>query len=250
MSRQLRVQLKKPYNLQQRIEPASRQSAIAAVDKAIAAVAASTTRTISGLTAFRVKDPDPNAIGEGNILGVRLDVYSRRRRGFQAPYFIFFQELDEGLLKLHQHTIPAFVQLRPLLRRYMSTSGEDDDASTGDGKQQNLAGFVRAVRKDLVAWIRRSDAVEKLKNEAASLSSGNFRIKSVISNDPGSSELELELYNGALVRIKLASTGAIAKSSVRTKNSDDVASKRLLERVVVNHRGPLDDLATVLQQTA
>lgn len=213
------------------------------VDKAADIVKSSTMRATTGMTAFRVKDPDPNAINDGNILGIRLDVLSILKREYTTPYFLFFQQISTGRLKLHQHTIPAFLPLRPLLRRYSLADSVDDN----DGhKDQNLVAFVRAVRKQLVEMVRRTDAIETLKSKALLLpEAGQYRIKKVNATDPSAQELGLQLHNGAIVRIRLSHSPTVAKCSVR---SDDLASKRLIERAISNHVGCVDGLANVLQQ--
>jgi central kinetochore subunit Mal2/MCM21 len=246
-SRKLKPLLQTSKPARQRIDNVSRQKAISAVDKAVAAVSASTARTTSGITAFHAKDPDPNAIGDGNLLGVRLDLYSTRNRGFQAPYFLLFQKLDNGRMKLHQHTIPTFIPLRSLWRRYMSNTEGDEDSSAIEGKAQNLLGFVRAIRKNLVAWVRRTDAIEQLRENAASVGTGELQISNVTSTDPSAMELELQLQNDAVLRIRMTSSGTIEKSSVRTKDANDLSLRRMLERALASHKGRIDELAAVLQ---
>ncbi|EOD46040.1 cenp-o kinetochore centromere component [Neofusicoccum parvum] len=63
-------------------------------------------RTCAGVTAFRVKDPDPYAVDNGKILGVRIEVSVKGR--FAAPYYLLLNRPspESENLRIHKHTIP------------------------------------------------------------------------------------------------------------------------------------------------
>jgi central kinetochore subunit Mal2/MCM21 len=115
----------------------------------------------AGVTAYRVKDPDPNAVDNGNLLGVRIEVMVEGR--FVETYHVLFKrgekagERERGVLRVHKHTVPACVNIGGLVERWMPT---------GKGKEQDLVRFGRALRVELVGWHLRRRAVEKLRKEA------------------------------------------------------------------------------------
>ncbi|RMJ24225.1 hypothetical protein PHISP_04901 [Aspergillus sp. HF37] len=137
-------------------------------------------------TAFPFKDPSPNpsqgSAGNANLLGVRVDVCGRDGR-YAQPYYVLLKKVagkeKEKRVRVHRHTIPAFISLDKLERVYLPCPGLSmDTAEDGDGddaammkpwkekgrrRKQDLRGFVREVRRELVAWQMRRDALDFLK---------------------------------------------------------------------------------------
>jgi central kinetochore subunit Mal2/MCM21 len=134
-------------------------------------------RLANGVTAFPFHDPSPELQSRNPLLGVRIDICDRSGR-FDSPYYLFCVRAGEGdgvanqELRIHRHTIPAFVPLEqyesqhlPLLDEGYGTL-EDSVLSAGGGaRAQDLHGLVQRVRHDLVAWRLRQDALAWLREE-------------------------------------------------------------------------------------
>jgi central kinetochore subunit Mal2/MCM21 len=120
-------------------------------------------RACAGVTAYKVKDPDPNAVNNGNILGVSIDVALGGK--FVETYHVLLNwtERDESrLLRIHKHTIPPCVPLQNLVNKWLPTSGKDVDMDP----EQDLVRFGRVLRKELAGWHMRLNAAADLKKEA------------------------------------------------------------------------------------
>ncbi|KAF2274470.1 uncharacterized protein EI97DRAFT_357363, partial [Westerdykella ornata] len=120
----------------------------------------------AGVTAYRVKDPDPNAVDNGNLLGVRIDVSVEAK--FVDTYHVLFNRPNtrfRTMLKIHRHTIPPCIPLRQLANRYLPQLRKDSSPEV----EQDLIRFGKLLRKELVSWHLRSAAVESLRREAGVL---------------------------------------------------------------------------------
>lgn len=122
-------------------------------------------RACAGVTAYKVRDPDPNAINNGNILGVSIDVSISGK--FIETYHVLlnFTEREDGkLLRIHKHTIPPCIPLQQLANRWLPNGKKDlEDAPE---TEQDLVRFGRRLRKELVAWHMRVHTLENLRKEA------------------------------------------------------------------------------------
>lgn len=120
-------------------------------------------RACAGVTAYKVQDPDPNAVDSGNILGVRIEVFIGGK--FVETYHVLFNRPSarhKTMLKIHRHTIPACIPVRQLANKFLPQSQRDASSTT----EQNLVKFGRVLRKELVSWHMRTAAVEKMRQEA------------------------------------------------------------------------------------
>jgi central kinetochore subunit Mal2/MCM21 len=206
-------------------------------------VLANNTRTTTGLTTFRVKDPDPNAENGGDLLGIRIDILSTDTRSFKKPYYLFFSGHEAANLELKKHTIPAVVPLKALLSRYLPKDEHSDQHPTSS--IQDLALFVQAVRKELVAQDRRDTIFKELQKMAESKKS---RLESISTPAPGAKDLELQFSGGTLARLRLNVSGNIEKVIVRS-NEEGVQGtrKRKLERSILGQDAHIEGLAKRLR---
>jgi central kinetochore subunit Mal2/MCM21 len=120
-------------------------------------------RACAGVTAYKVRDPDPGAVNNGNILGVRIEVAIRGR--FIETYHVLFNRPNERhklMLKIHKHTIPSCIPLQALRNKWMPSTERDK----GEMVEQKLVQFGRGLRRELVAWHLRMEAVERLRVDA------------------------------------------------------------------------------------
>lgn len=209
-------------------------------------------RTLAGITAFRVQDPDPNAVDEGRVLGVRIDVFSPDERAFQTPYYVLLNRPDgEGReLRVHKHTIPAFVPLQTLVRRYLPL--REEDASEKQGSEQDLSKFVRALRKELVAHHKRLDAFQKLKREMGK----RHGVEEVTMLDVSGKEVEIVFVSKIVARLRIATSGKIEKVAVGPSQAVDevpenaMKSYREIKKVIEGGDGRIDSLLVRLQKRA
>lgn len=143
-------------------------------------------RVAFSATSFPFTDPSPHA-RDPNLLGIRIDLCRRDGR-FGRPFYVLLKRVSgegEGgrRLKVHRHTIPAFVSMERLERVYLPGSGSgsgsgfteggegEDDATelkpwkkqAAKSRKQDLQGLVRELRRQLVAWQLRMDAIGLLR---------------------------------------------------------------------------------------
>lgn len=169
---------------------------------------------------------------------------------FAKPYYILLRrerargKSSQKRFKVHRHTVPAFIALSKLERVYLPTglerkaqsdeaegvSDDDDDEESsqvvkGQGtRRQDLRGFVRELRRELVSWHLRCDAVDFLR--------GKLGLHNE-DDTPGSSEMEhgtgivslaptaiearyvrLDWTDGRVGRFKLSNTGLVERAVV------------------------------------
>ncbi|KAG9187838.1 hypothetical protein G6011_05709 [Alternaria panax] len=120
-------------------------------------------RACAGVTAYRVRDPDPHALNQGNILGVSIDVALRGR--FVDTYHVLLgvaQKDGRSILSINKHTVPACIPLEQLCDRWLPTGAKDEE----NHPEQDLVQFGRRLRKELVGWHLRANALEELQKEA------------------------------------------------------------------------------------
>ena len=120
-------------------------------------------RACAGVTAYKVQDPDPNAVDNGNILGVRIEVFVDG--SFVETYHVLFNRPStrhKSMLRIHRHTVPACIPIKQLANKHLPQSSRDAAKTT----EQDLVKFGRVLRKELVAWYLRTAAVEKLRKQA------------------------------------------------------------------------------------
>lgn len=175
---------------------------------------------------------------------MRIDVCARNGR-FAKPYYVLLRRrrgrgANVSLFQVHRHTIPAFIALSKLEGVYLPVPrsmrkvqiDEDNDSDAEDGEmlkarragKQDLRGFVRGLRRELVAWHLRCDAVDLLREklglgDADSPSSSLERETStgVVSLAPTAVEtryVRLEWEDGRVGRFKLSNTGIVERAVV------------------------------------
>ncbi|KAJ5162228.1 Centromere protein Cenp-O [Penicillium capsulatum] len=217
-------------------------------------------RIAFGTTAFPFKDPSPTAPSE-NLLGVRIDVCVRNGR-FTKPYYVLLRrERSRGenqkRLRVYRHTVPSFISIAKLENFYLpfpgagrksdtneNESGSEEDPVTTQkrqnaGRKQDLRGFVRELRRELVSWHLRTDAVDLLRErlgleEGDSPSSAEDRLSpesrcGILSLEPTAIEaryMRLEWEDGRVGRFKLTNSGIVERAVVigdrgRDKPSED-----------------------------
>ncbi|KAL6712402.1 hypothetical protein ACN47E_000279 [Coniothyrium glycines] len=120
-------------------------------------------RACAGVTAYKVVDPDPNALNNGNVLGISIDVSLRGK--FIETYHVLLHARGQDnagnkVLRVHKHTIPPCIPLQQLEQKWLPGLLEKE------GREQDLVRFGRALRKELVSWHLRVQAVDEMREEA------------------------------------------------------------------------------------
>lgn len=208
---------------------------------------------------------------------MRLDVCVRGGR-FAKPYYVLLRRErvsgeKEVRLRVHRHTVPAFIDLARMEGVYLpfpsrmgrvagdeSGSGSDGEGEREMGKggkgrrRQDLRGFVRELRRELVAWHLRGDAVELLREklglrddaliDPAERLSPEARggIAALAATAVEARYVRLEWEDGRVGRFKLSNAGIVERAVVigddgRDKQTEDAMTggggrvETLLERL-------------------
>jgi central kinetochore subunit Mal2/MCM21 len=203
-------------------------------------------RLTFSVTSFPYTDPSPET-SNVPLLGIRIDICSRTGR-FDAPYYLHLKwkqlndtanELDE--LSIYRHTIPSHIPLRNYEAQYLPQRdegyGSEVSSEIVNGNRQDLHALVRKVRKDLVSWTLRREAIEMLAEELGLVSESTKEPDSDENDDYTSFVAPLNAPNESIFR-SVAATAVEARFVrvvwangwvARVKISD----KGLVERAVV-----------------
>ncbi|EAW21827.1 uncharacterized protein NFIA_069980 [Aspergillus fischeri NRRL 181] len=226
-------------------------------------------RVAFSATTFPFKDPSPHS-DHPNLLGVRIDICCRNGR-FTKPYYVLLRRAgtgDEKRLRVHRHTIPAFIPIEKLERVYLplpptqESTEEDAPLKPGKGRvrKQDLRGLVRELRRQLVAWHLRVDAVNMLKEDLGGvqdesvgggidesrLEPNDLGIVSVSPTTLEATYVRLEWEDGRVGRFKLSDTGFIERAVIIGDRGRD----KRLEAVFIGGDGRVETLLDRLRQHA
>ncbi|EPE05268.1 cenp-o kinetochore centromere component [Ophiostoma piceae UAMH 11346] len=188
-------------------------------------------RAGAAVTAFRVRDPDPNAVDGGRVLGLRFDIMIGAQ--FLRPYYILLNRDDgpkKSGLRIHRHTVPPAVPLAGLATRHLSKTGtgaEDDD---------DLYAFARAVRRAIVRYHNRLAAIGDLRRgvqKAAFEGDGEIdtdRPIDVSGADAEAKQIRFDWADGRTGRLIIDDDGDIEEMVVigATGTRDRAAARALL----------------------
>lgn len=177
-------------------------------------------RACAGVTAYKVQDPDPNAVNEGNVLGVSIDVSLAGR--FVETYHVLLNFRGSGeskVLRIHKHTIPPCIPLQHLASKWLPVGGGKEGE---EGREQDLVKFGRALRKELVAWHMRVNAVEELRREAGCShrrdegddTSVGTVLNAFVSDDDASSDAEAGEDNGDVSILDIGTDTAVRQITI------------------------------------
>ncbi|KAJ5555035.1 hypothetical protein N7535_007478 [Penicillium sp. DV-2018c] len=260
---------------------------IAAISPLVHAAGAHTSsnhhRIAFGATAFPFKDPSPTA--SANLLGLRIDVCARNGR-FTKPYYVLLRQepsrTSSGsakVLRVHRHTVPSFISISKLESVYLPRPGiasenDDSEGSTEDEaeaadpakpwkkssrstRKQDVRGFARELRTELVAWHMRTDAIEFLREKLGLVDENGEPQPFDVSPDRDTGivslaavalearYVRLEWADGRVGRFKLSNAGIVERAVVigddgRDKKTEDAMTgdggrvETVLDRLRVN----------------
>ncbi|KAI0112985.1 Cenp-O kinetochore centromere component-domain-containing protein [Daldinia grandis] len=188
-------------------------------------------RTCASITTFKVRDPDPNAVDGGNILGLRFEVMSKSR--FLRPYYIMLNRPypNSRFLRVHRHTVPQCIPLLGLTARYLPPPiAKDDDSDMP--KRQDLSSFVRALRRELVRYHNRTAVIGDLRSMAG-LESKKGKAKElevpitdISAADAQAKQIRVEWSDGRSGRLVMDDDGDIVKMVVQGEDGQDRETMR------------------------
>ncbi|KAI0172869.1 Cenp-O kinetochore centromere component-domain-containing protein [Hypoxylon sp. FL1284] len=189
-------------------------------------------RACASITTFKVRDPDPNAVDDGKVLGLRFEVMSKAR--FLRPYYVMLNRPypDAAYLRVHRHTVPQCIPLSGLAARHLPppTAKDDFDAPRG----QDLAKFARTLRRELVRYHNRTAVIGDLRG-AAGLESKKGKAKElrdpivdVSAADAQAKQIRVEWADGRTGRLVMSDDGDILKMVAQGENGQDRGSVKQL----------------------
>ncbi|KAL1883393.1 hypothetical protein VTK73DRAFT_8960 [Phialemonium thermophilum] len=222
-------------------------------------------RTCASVTTFKVHDPDPNAVGDGSVLGIRLEIVRRGR--FLRPYYVLLSrpygegdlpdseggvggnEDDEvtrrkQYLRVHRHTIPPSIPLGGLAARYLPPppvlqqqgGNDEDDAANArppTARRQDLSKFIRALRRELVRYHNRMGMITDLRravglanSSTAAQSRVPFQIVDISPADTEAKQIKIDWADGRVGRLLVDDDGKIIKFVTVGETGRDRESER------------------------
>lgn len=244
-------------------------------------------------TAFPFTDPSPYGSSGGgkdkgnekekNLLGVRIDICARNGR-FAKPYYVLLKRVPgpdgQKRLRVHRHTIPAFISMEKLERIYLPTpsqTAEQEQAENGEeeelkpwkkkkrpNKKPDLHAFVRTLRRELVSWQKRRDVVGLLREKLgvpnqdadsemdifSDVKDGGWlpiNSMGLASLSPTALEaryVRLEWEDGRVGRFKLSNTGMVERAVV----IGDQGRDKMLEGAMTGGDGRVESVLDRLGQ--
>jgi central kinetochore subunit Mal2/MCM21 len=222
-------------------------------------------RLAFSVTSFPYTDPSPET-SNVPLLGIRIDICSRSGE-FDTPYYLHLKrkqlnnapnELDE--LFVYRHTIPAHIPLRDYEAQYLPQRdegyGSEESSESANGNKQDLHTLVRKVRKDLVSWTSRREAIEILAeklglvpestkdsgtdeiDEYASFvapinASDESAFRSVAATAVEARFIRVVWANGWVARVKISDKGLVERAVVFGEVAGEDRRIKALESVLV-----------------
>ncbi|KUI62122.1 hypothetical protein VP1G_09267 [Cytospora mali] len=218
-------------------------------------------RACAGITTFRVRDPDPNAVDGGNVLGVRIEVMARSK--FVRPYYVLLNrpysgtEARKRFLRVHRHTVPPCIPVGGLAARYLPAPrplGDSDESSGGaDGRkdrQQDLSRFVRCLRREIlryhnriavIADLRRAVGLDGKKRDAQELAEQSSLL-AISAADAEAKQVRIDWKDGRSGRLVIGDDGDVVKLVVFGEQGRD----REVTRELLSGGSRLEDVARKL----
>jgi len=193
----------------------------------------------ASVTAFKVRDPDPNAVDNGVVLGLRFEIMTSAK--YLHPYFVFLNcpWSDKSFLRVHRHTVPPCIPLSGLAARHLPPPKKrrDDEAtggSTGDDPKQNLVQFVKTLRREMARYhnrvgamadIRRAVGLARPRGGEDVTQTSMVDVRAV---DPGAKQIRLEWSDGRSGRVVVDDDGKVVKLVVFGSRGRDRETAREL----------------------
>lgn len=191
-----------------------------------------TYRICAGITTFRVRDPDPKAVNNGVVLGIRIEAMTRSK--FIRPYFVFLNQPHTGsenrkrFWRVHRHTVPPCIPFNGLANRYLPaprSSANDSVAADEEArpeKHQNLPRFARTLRREIVRYhnrlavmadMRKTLGLDGKRKDAQEIAE-RCPIHAISAADNEAKQIRIDWKDGRSGRLVLNDDGHVVKAVV------------------------------------
>ncbi|KAI9743475.1 MAG: hypothetical protein M1818_002788 [Claussenomyces sp. TS43310] len=201
-------------------------------------------RFCAGITTFKVHDPDPNAVDNGNVLGIRIEAFASGK--FLTPYYVFLNKPFAGsqCLRIHRHTFPPLIPLAALAARYLPTPAAGKMVEKT--KKQHLSRFVRSLRRETAAYQNRTAVIVGMRKafgihdkKASQKGKGKeLGIRDTSAADAEARQIRIEWVDGRIGRVLIGPKGDVEKCVVVRDEGRD----REMERKVLGGNGRAEGL--------
>ncbi|KAI9781201.1 MAG: hypothetical protein M1816_002461 [Peltula sp. TS41687] len=210
----------------------------------------------AGATMFEVKDPDPYAVDDGRVLGVRIEVCVGGR--FLPPYYLLLNRPISGstTLRIHKHTTPPAIPLSALAATYLpqptSSSMTADRRSAKPPPKQDLSCLVRTLRHELMSYHLRLAFIDSIHESTSTPREGDWEpqehdhIREVSSTDAEGRELRIDWLDGRTGRVRIGTDGDVCNCVIFGEEGRD----RRTEREICGGNRRIEGLSARLGQVS
>ncbi|KAL5606325.1 hypothetical protein BROUX41_002742 [Berkeleyomyces rouxiae] len=211
-------------------------------------------RLCASITSFRVLDPDPYAIDDGKVFGLRFEVMVSAR--FLRPYYVLLNrpwtsiEPASKAWQVHKHTIPPAIPLSGLVARFLppppstTRQSHDEMPDTGQTHIQDLLGFAKALRREIyryhnriaaIADLRRASgvsknkALEQLEDDLAFAGENAAGLLDIGASDPEAKHIAMTWVDGRTGRVIVDDDGNVKHAAVFANGVPDLVTGQRLK---------------------
>lgn len=188
-------------------------------------------RACASITSFQVHDPDPNAVDNGYVLGLRIDVGNAGK--FVRPYYIMLNKPYSGstALRIHRHTVPPCIPLASLAAKYLPAPRLA--GGIVKEKRQDLTTFVRKLRREVTGYHLRIASIKHLR-KTFSLDEKLSRkgkekereIADISAADAEAKQVRMEWVDGRIGRCVVGMNGEVVKCVIIGEDGRDRDTER------------------------
>ncbi|KAF7959395.1 hypothetical protein EAE96_001015 [Botrytis aclada] len=188
-------------------------------------------RACASITSFQIKDPDPNAVDNGHILGLRIEASSSGK--FVRPYYIMLNKPYSGsaALRMHRHTVPPCIPLASLAAKYLPAPKVSEGIVKA--KRQDLTAFVRVLRREITGYHLRVASIKHLRKRF-SLDEKLSRkgkekereIADISAADAEAKQVRIEWIDGKVGRCVVGMNGEVVKCVIIGEDGRDRETER------------------------
>lgn len=204
-------------------------------------------RISTSVTAFKIHDPDPNAVDEGRVLGVRFEIMSAGQ--FLRPYYVMLNRPFERsrLLRVHRHTIPPAIPLSGLAARHLPPPKKGHG---GREPKQDLDMFVKRLRREIMRHHNRLGVTADLRqsarvNEQARPDAETPAIIDVGVADVEAKQIRLTWADDRTGRIVMDDDGKVLKFAIFGPDGRDWETAKAL----LGSHDRVEDIVELLEQS-
>ncbi|KAI2622080.1 cenp-O kinetochore centromere component [Xylaria nigripes] len=203
----------------------ARQKLLARFEEQSAHKQQSLYRACAAITTFKVVDPDPNAVDNGNVLGLRFEIMSKAK--FVRPYYVMLTRpyANRRYLRVHRHTVPQCIPLAGLAARYLPSPPAKGDHDTQ--VKQDLSLFARSLRRELVRYHNRAAVIGDMKRAAglgpkkAADPESESTFVDISAADAEAKQISMQWRDGRSGRLVMNDDGDIVNMVVQGDNGRD-----------------------------